>query len=214
MRPTVSPFKCGLRFAALLLPLLLLCGARALALDPGRELSQFSRQVWQTENGLPQNTVHAVIQTRDGDLSAATEEGLARFDGLGFVVFDKENTPQLKTNDIRSVMQDHAGALWLSTGEGLVRLAGGESASFTTEQGLPGDDVKLAFEDRARAIWVGPAAALAGGGVQALFEGGDGTLWVGTTDGLSRFREGKFLSLDAGDALAGVGVQAIEKSGG
>jgi ligand-binding sensor domain-containing protein/signal transduction histidine kinase len=229
MRPTVSPFKCGLRFAALLLPLLLLCGARALALDPGRELSQFSRQVWQTENGLPQNTVHAVIQTRDGYLWAATEEGLARFDGLGFVVFDKENTPQLKTNDIRSVMQDHAGALWLSTGEGLVRLAGGESASFTTEQGLPSDDVELAFEDRARDIWVGTAAGLArlsggaftnfttrdglaAGGVQALFEGGDGTLWVGTTDGLSRFREGKFLSLDAGDALAGVGVQAIEQS--
>src|ERR1043166_4138626 len=109
MRPTVSPFKCGLRFAALLLPLLLLCGARELALHPGRERSQFSRQVWQTENGLPQNTVHAVIQTRDGYLWAATEEGLARFDGLGFVVFDKENTPQLKTNDIRSVMQDRAG---------------------------------------------------------------------------------------------------------
>jgi ligand-binding sensor domain-containing protein/signal transduction histidine kinase len=228
MRPTVSPFKCGLRFAASLLPLLLLCGARALALDPARELGQFSRQVWQTENGLPQNTVHAVIQTRDGYLWAATEEGLARFDGLGFVVFDKGNTPQLKTNDIRSVMQDRAGALWLSTGEGLVRLAGGESASFTTEQGLPSNDIELAYEDRKGDIWVGTAAGLsryhdgaltnftardglAAGGVQALFEDGDGTLWVGTTDGLSRFREGKFLSFAAGDALAGVGVQAIER---
>jgi ligand-binding sensor domain-containing protein/signal transduction histidine kinase len=228
MRPTVSPFKCGLRFAASLLPLLLLCGARALALDPARELGQFSRQVWQTENGLPQNTVHAVLQTRDGYLWAATEEGLARFDGLGFVVFDKGNTPQLKTNDIRSVMQDRAGALWLSTGEGLVRLAGGESASFTTEQGLPSNDVELAFEDHVGRLWVGTAAGLArlsggaftsfttrdglaAGGVQALFEDGDGTLWVGTTDGLSRSREGKFLSFAAGDALAGVGVQAIEQ---
>jgi ligand-binding sensor domain-containing protein/signal transduction histidine kinase len=217
----------------LLLPLLALCGGRALALDPDRELSQFTRQAWQTENGLPQNTVHCVIQTRDGYLWAATEEGLARFDGLGFLVFDKENTPQLKTNDVRSVMQDRQGALWLSTAEGLVRLSDGGAASFTTEQGLPSDDVELAYEDRAGGIWVGTAAGLArfsagafqnftardglaAGSVQAIFEDGEGTLWVGTTEGLSRFKDGKFLSFDAGDrkvgdASAGVGVEAIEQ---
>jgi ligand-binding sensor domain-containing protein/signal transduction histidine kinase len=236
MRPKASPFKCGLHFVALLVSLLLLCGVRSLALDPQRELSQFSRQVWQTENGLPQNSVHAVIQTRDGYVWAATEEGLARFDGLGFFVFDKENTPQLKTNDVRSVMQDRAGALWLSTSEGLVRLAGGEAASFTTEQGLPSDDVELAFEDRAGQIWVGTAAGLArlsagafksfttrdglaAGGVQALFEDGEGTLWVGTTGGLSRFRDEKFESFDAGERdaserPAGVGVGAVEQGVG
>src|SRR5437588_7106369 len=142
MRLPSPPRECKAHFTGLLITLLVLCGGRALALDTRRELAQFSRQVWQTENGLPQNTVHSVIQTRDGYIWAATEEGLARFDGLGFVVFDKENTPQLRSNDVRSVMQDRSGALWLSTSEGLVRLSDGVAAPFTTGQGRPGNDVE------------------------------------------------------------------------
>jgi ligand-binding sensor domain-containing protein/signal transduction histidine kinase len=228
MRPSAPSLKCQARFVGLLLPLLLLCGGRALALDPQRELAQFGRQSWQTETGLPQNTVHSVIQTRDGYLWAATEEGLARFDGLGFVVFDKENTPQLRSNDVRSVMQDRAGALWLSTAEGLVRLFNGEAASFTTQQGLPSDDVELAYEDRAGDVWVGTAAGLAryhegaftnfttrdglaGNTVEALFEDGEGALWIGTTEGLSRFKDGEFRSFNTSGGLAGVGVEAIER---
>jgi ligand-binding sensor domain-containing protein/signal transduction histidine kinase len=228
MRLSGPPLKCKARFVGLLLALLLLCGGRALALDPRRELAQFGRESWQTENGLPQNTVHCVIQTRDGYLWAATEEGLARFDGLGFVVFDKENTPQLKSNDVRSVMQDRAGALWLSTAEGLVRLTGGEAAAFTTAHGLPSDDVELTYEDRAGDLWVGTAAGLsryregaftnfttrdglAGNTVEALFEDGEGALWVGTTEGLSRLKDGEFRSFGASDGLAGAGVEAIEQ---
>ncbi|PYS84136.1 MAG: histidine kinase [Acidobacteria bacterium] len=228
MRLSSPPRECNAHFIRLLLPLLILCGGRSLALDSHRELGQFSRQVWQTENGLPQNTVHSVIQTRDGYIWAATEEGLARFDGRGFVVFDKENTPQLKSNDVRSVFQDKQGALWLSTAEGLVRLSNGEAAVFTIQQGLPSNDVELAYEDRAGDIWVGTSGGLsryregafanfatrdglAAGSVQALFEDAEGALWVGTTDGLSRFKDGRFESFDAGDRLAGGGVDAVEQ---
>src|SRR5215210_1868757 len=80
---------------------LLLCGASANALDPAGGLGQLSRRAWQTESGLPQNTVHSVVQTSDGYVWVATDEGLARFDGLGFKVFDKQNTTQLKSNDVR-----------------------------------------------------------------------------------------------------------------
>ena len=73
--------------------LLLCCGyGLALALDPGRALSEFNSQVWLTENGLPQNTVHSITQAKDGYIWLATEEGLARFDGIRFTVFDKQNT--------------------------------------------------------------------------------------------------------------------------
>ena len=227
MRLPSPPRECKAHFTGLLITLLVLCGGRALALDTRRELAQFSRQVWQTENGLPQNTVHSVIQTRDGYVWAATEEGLARFDGLGFVVFDKENTPQLKSNDVRSVMQDKRGALWLSTAEGLVRLSNGEANAYTTQQGLPSNDVELAYETSAGDIWVGTSSGLsryyagaftnftardglAAGSAEALFEDADGALWVGTTEGLSRFKDGKFVSFDAGDGLNG-GVNAIEQ---
>src|ERR1043166_7909786 len=94
---------------------------QALALDPSRDLSQFNRQVWVTENGLPQNTVHSIVQTQNGYIWIATEEGLARFDGVRFTVFDKQNTPELKSNDIRVLSADRQGALWIGTAEGLVR---------------------------------------------------------------------------------------------
>ncbi|HEX3560655.1 MAG TPA: two-component regulator propeller domain-containing protein [Pyrinomonadaceae bacterium] len=228
MRLPDSPGKCKALFLRLLLLLLILCGARALALDPHRQLGQFSRRVWQTENGLPQNSVRSVIQTRDGYVWAATEEGLARFDGLGFVVFDKQNTPPLKSNDARAVLEDREGALWVSTAGGLIRLFKGLGTSFTTQQGLPSDDVELAYEDRAGDIWVGTSDGLsrfhngafdnfttrdglAGNSVQALFEDTEGALWVGTTGGLSRYRDGRFVSFGAGDGLAGASVDAVEQ---
>src|SRR5438874_12810057 len=110
---------------------------QALALDSNRDLSQFNRQVWVTENGLPQNTVHSIVQTQNGYVWIATEEGLARFDGVRFTVFDKQNTPELKSNDIRVLVPDRRGGLWVGTGEGLVRLMGGKFTAFTNQDGLP-----------------------------------------------------------------------------
>src|SRR6185503_10070092 len=93
------------RFQLLNLVFALLLGSceSALALDSPRELSQLGHEVWLTENGLPQNTVHAIAQTNDGYIWIGTEEGLARFDGVKFTVFDKQNTPELKSNYIRNL---------------------------------------------------------------------------------------------------------------
>ena len=55
-----------------------------LALDPSRSLAQFGHDIWQRDQGLPHNTIHSILQTRDGFLWLATEEGLARFDGVRF----------------------------------------------------------------------------------------------------------------------------------
>src|ERR1700749_2218316 len=95
------PFKQrGVRLIRLLLPTLLLCccGVRTRALGAVGDLGQLSRRAWQTETGLPQNTVHSVAQTADGYVWVATEEGVARFDGAGFRVFAKQNTPGLRSN--------------------------------------------------------------------------------------------------------------------
>ena len=51
-----------------------------------------------TEHGLPQNSVHSIIQTRDGYLWFTTFDGLVRYDGVRFTVFDRGGTPGLGSN--------------------------------------------------------------------------------------------------------------------
>jgi ligand-binding sensor domain-containing protein len=63
-----------------LLVFLAACATFATALDPHKDLGQYGHRGWQTDSGLPQNTVHAIVQTRDGYLWLAAEGGLVRFD--------------------------------------------------------------------------------------------------------------------------------------
>src|ERR1043166_10290971 len=132
----------------------MLPGAISTNQTTSRDLSQFNRQVWVTENGLPQNTVHSIVQTQNGYIWIATEEGLARFDGVRFTVFDKQNTPELKSNDIRVLLEDRSGALWAGTAAGLVRLADGKFTAFTVRDGLPSDRIDAICEDAENALWI------------------------------------------------------------
>jgi diguanylate cyclase (GGDEF)-like protein len=74
------------------------------------------------ENGLPQNTVQALVQTQDGFVWLGTEVGLVRFDGNGFQVFDKNTRPALPGNDVRCLLAAKDGALWIGTSDGLAHL--------------------------------------------------------------------------------------------
>src|SRR3954447_8363036 len=80
-----------------------LLGVSAFALDPNKAITQYGQAVWKTENGLPQNSVNAILQSRDGYLWIATYEGVARFDGVHFKVFNKRSTPALKNTAIRAL---------------------------------------------------------------------------------------------------------------
>src|SRR5580765_4741046 len=66
---------------------------------------------WTTENGLPQNSVADIVQTRDGYLWLATFGGLVRFDGIRFVIFDR-STPGIESQRVRALYQDRSGVLW------------------------------------------------------------------------------------------------------
>jgi ligand-binding sensor domain-containing protein len=95
---------------------LLLAGALSgLALEPSTPLANYGRQTWVMENGLPQNTVQALVQTRDGFVWLGTEVGLVRFDGNGFTVFDRNSSPALPGNDVRCLLETRDGALWIGT---------------------------------------------------------------------------------------------------
>ena len=77
---------------------------------------------WETEDGLPENTPTAMVQTPDGYLWFGTFNGLVRFDGMNFMVFNRANTPQLPSAGIVNLHLDQRGWLWVSTTEGVVVL--------------------------------------------------------------------------------------------
>ena len=82
-------------------------------------LPNYFLRVWQTEDGLPENVVQAIVQTRDGYLWVGTYDGLARFDGATFTVFDNVNTPEMSSSRVVSLFEDREGNLWIGheTGE-------------------------------------------------------------------------------------------------
>ena len=161
----------------------------AFGLDPQKRISQFAQQAWQVEDGLPQNTVQHVMQTRDGYLWLATQEGLIRFDGTRFEVFDKSNTPAFKSNDVFSLLEARDGALWAATRGGLVRLAGGVFTGYTTREGLPHEYLTC------------------------ITEAPDGTIWIGTLgDGAITLKNGRFGSLTVADGLPNGAISDIRAS--
>jgi ligand-binding sensor domain-containing protein/signal transduction histidine kinase len=201
------------------------CG-QALALDPARPLSQLNHQIWLTENGLPQNTIHRVTQGQDGYIWIGTEEGLARFDGINFAVFDKQNTPQLKSNDIRMLLEDRRGDLWIGTADGLVQMRGGKFTRFTTQEGLPGNVIDSLYEDHNSALWIATPAGVVSFNngvftslspqpgfpkdrVQAFFEDREGALWFGSPEGLVRSKDGAVTRYTRQDGLANESVVSI-----
>ncbi|HEX4284534.1 MAG TPA: two-component regulator propeller domain-containing protein [Terracidiphilus sp.] len=111
--------------------------ASAIALEPTTPLADYSRQSWVMENGLPQNSVHALVQTHDGFLWLGTEAGLVRFDGVSFAVFEPSSTPGLPSGDIRSLVEGLDGTLWVGTSEGLARKSHGEFARLGAKERVP-----------------------------------------------------------------------------
>ncbi len=57
---------------------------------------------------------------------ARDEGGVVRFDGVRFVVYDRQNTPELKSNNIRALAEGRNGALWIASAAGLVRFKGAQ----------------------------------------------------------------------------------------
>jgi ligand-binding sensor domain-containing protein/signal transduction histidine kinase len=104
--------------------------------------AQYRFDSWTTDNGLPQNSVRSIIQTRDGYLWLTTFDGLVRFDGVRFKVFDKSNIRGLSTNRFTCLYEDKDGTLWAGTGDGgLTLYRDGVFTSYTTADGMPSGQV-------------------------------------------------------------------------
>ncbi len=163
-----------------------------------RSGSPFTIDVWDTEDGLPQNSVIAMIQSRDGYLWLGTLNGLARFDGRRFTVFDGGNTPELKSGCIVKLFEDSGTNLWVGTeSAGVIRVT--PAGSSTLQVGAAGREGRVAgiCEDARGVVWLYTADGQLGNYragklevasvspnqpsfCRALIAEKDGPVWVGT----------------------------------
>ena len=75
-------------------------------------LADYRFDVWTTDSGLPRDFLGGILQSRDGYLWMSTLDGLVRFDGVRFTVFNKGNSPGLPSNRITALYEDRDDDLW------------------------------------------------------------------------------------------------------
>jgi ligand-binding sensor domain-containing protein/signal transduction histidine kinase len=131
----------------------------------------YTIDVWQTDDGLPQNSVISMTQSRDGYLWLGTLNGLVRFDGIRFTVFDESNTPGLNSGGIVKLFEDSQGNLWIGTETaGIAVVKEGRVANLGIGRGRE-SCLAAVCEDASGAVWLYAK---------------DGQLWrysVGSTNG-------------------------------
>lgn len=153
-------------FAVFLLLAAVTSAAAEVEVAPGWSVLQ-----WGVEDGLPVNSINEMVQDEAGYIWLATMDGLARFDGQNFRVFDSGTHPGLGSNRLTRLEYDD-GALWLlSEDNRLVRYADGAFARLGVADGLPDDRV-------------------------TLLERADDRWWVGTTAGAAWWDGERFRALD------------------
>ena len=107
--PRRAPAIAGI---AILLSLLSCSGAGADARERSESIwgaAEFFRQ----PQGLPQNTVLSILQTRDGYLWVGTKGGVSRFDGVRFTTFDDSDKNQLRENEVWALAEGDDGSVWI-----------------------------------------------------------------------------------------------------
>jgi ligand-binding sensor domain-containing protein/signal transduction histidine kinase len=151
------------------------------------EVSPYHARNWQTDAGLPNNVVQAIVQTTDGYLWVGTQYGLARFDGVRFTIFNRNNVPEMRNANILGLHEARDGSLWIATGSGgILKLHNGEFVPYGKAEGLAHDYT-----------------------LGAVLESKDGAMWFGTLAGVSRIKDGKITNFDQKSGLRNNAVRDI-----
>ncbi len=206
---------------------LLALATPATALDPERAIQQYTH-AWYREQ-LPQNTVLAIVQRRDGSMWFATYAGVARHSGAEFRVVDKRNASALQSAAITALLEDDAGTLWIATlNGGLYRIRG---AGTTVEPVPLSPEVESVFaiaQDSGGSMWFGTNAGvvrrdarglrrfgeadgIARVPIRAMTADDNGGIWVALDGaGVAHFRDGVPELLGLEEGLPDLGVFDVQ----
>jgi len=215
----------------LLLFLLLMTVTCATAVDPSKPITQYVRDSWRTADGLPQNSVLTILQTKDGYLWFGTSDGLVRFNGAEFTTFSPSIPSRLKHNAIMALLEDKrdGSLLVASYGGGLLRYSSGQFTSYAVEAGSPESQVNALAQDTRGDIWIATQQGLAllrdgkfspyteqkelGGQITALAAASDGSVWVATNTDVFRINQGSSGKIEFNQSIHSPSALYFDRSG-
>jgi ligand-binding sensor domain-containing protein/signal transduction histidine kinase len=118
-------------------------------------LREYSIQVWTTEEGLPSNNLRQVIQDSRGYIWVSSFNGLMRFDGNTFDLFNSDLLPELKSNGFGTITEDISGNMYFGTlTSGLVRFDGNSFKLYKIDSSFS-KSISATYIDSKSNIWVG-----------------------------------------------------------
>jgi ligand-binding sensor domain-containing protein/signal transduction histidine kinase len=181
------------------------------AKEPPRAISQYVREHWDHEKGLPSGQIYAIAQTADGYLWIGSEKGLVRFDGLNFQLFQYSNAAAAPMGPVLGLTSDVEGNLWIRLeGASLLRYRDGVFEDVSTKLGQPEVAVTAMAEGRDGSALFGTlvngilrhhsgqferiarAPSMPNFLPISMVEAKDGTIWMGTRDaGLLQLKKGQ-----------------------
>jgi diguanylate cyclase (GGDEF)-like protein len=198
--------------------LLGLSSTSALALDPAARFHDYVLDNWNIESGLPQISVLSITQDGTGYIWIGTQNGIARFDGVRFVVYDRQNSG-IDTTMATVAYTDHKGEPWFGTPHGVLHYTNGKfvvmraGADNAAVQGITEDaDGSLLF-----ATSLGVMRHSAGVLAPAMLEGEpcysllrqEDSLWVGSGGTLIRIRPHDIARFPLPTALANARINHV-----
>jgi diguanylate cyclase (GGDEF)-like protein len=185
----------------------------------------YLHRVWSVDAGLPQISVTAMVQDAEGFLWLGTQNGLARFDGVQFHVYNTGNTAALSSNLITALHIDKLQQLWIGTVNGLVRYHRGQFSRLDQPQPLHGavtsfaelDDGRIFVGSTQLYLWHEASSALQAvtahpGPVFQLFQQ-QGTVWIGGQNGFGRLNADGYQWHAAPQHLAALQISEIAQQG-
>jgi len=197
--------------------LLIFHGVVALAMpSTNLKLSEYQKQEWQVEDGLPENNVRMIAQRPDGSLLLATSSGISTFDGLHFRTLamrdgdaDSGYAARMGGNEaVNAILPIGNEELWIGTdGNGVLHQTGSGTVNISERAGFLNERIRNLCMDSQGVLWIAtqngverfshdrleaiPGTGMISGAITAVFaEDGHGGMFYVTSSGLFHWRNG------------------------
>ena len=123
----------------------------------GQFLANYAVNTYSMEfNNFPSDESNTVLQTSDGFMWFGGYNGLYRFDGAKFTIWDAASPNGFGSSNIRALYEDKNAVLWIGTNDrGIVAFENGLFTVYNKDSGIPSNTIRTITEDSKGRIWVG-----------------------------------------------------------